>query len=318
MPGQNPNLAQPVIIDTDPGVDDAIAILMALAHPGFRVLGLTATAGNVPLARAARNTLALLEYAGRGDIPAHKGAARPLSGRYPYARHVHSASGLTVRLPEPTIAASATPAVPFLAQTLTALPGAVTVIALGPLTNLARLLRGHPDALRAAARIIIMGGAVDTPGNATPHAEFNFYSDPAAARLVITSGIPVTLIDLAACRQVYFSRSDLDGIKSGGRLGELAARLLAGWFAKDPARQQFHLYDPLAVIAAIAPDALPLRAVTLEIDAPETISDAGRWGQCRVVNADAGPISVAAPDGVNAPAALAAIRRLLEWRPAKD
>ena len=323
MPGHNPNLPQPVIIDTDPGVDDAIAILMALADPGFRVLGLTATAGNVPLARAARNALALLEYAGRGDIPTHKGAARPLRGRYPYARHIHSPSGLTAPLPEPTLTASATPAVPFLAQTLTAMPGAVTVIALGPLTNLARLLLDHPDALRSAARIIVMGGAVDTPGNATPHAEFNFYSDPAAARLVIASGIPLTLIDLAACRQVYLPRSGLDNIKSAGRksagrLGELAARLLAGWFAKDPARRQFHLYDPLAVIAAVAPDALPLRTVTLEIDDPETTGDASRWGQCRVVNQNAGPISVAAPDGVNAPAALAAIRRLLEWPPAKD
>lgn len=318
MPGHNPNLPQPVIIDTDPGVDDAIAILMALADPGLRVLGLTATAGNVPLARAARNALALLEYAGRGDIPTHQGAARPLHGRYPYARHIHSPSGLTARLPEPTLTPSATPAVPFLAHTLTAMPGTVTLIALGPLTNLARLLRRHPDALPSAARLIVMGGAVDTPGNATPHAEFNFYSDPAAARLVIASGIPLTLIDLAACRQVYLPRSGLDNIKSGGRLGELAARLLAGWFAKDPARQRFHLYDPLAVIAAVAPDALPLRTVTLEIDDPETTGDASRWGQCRVVNQNAGPISVAAPDGVNAPAALAAIRRLLEWPPAKD
>ena len=318
MPGQHHNLAEPVIIDTDPGVDDAIAILMALAHPGFRILGLTATAGNVPLARAARNALALLEYAGRGDIPTHKGAARPLRGRYPYARQVHSPSGLTSPLPAPSITASATPAVPFLAQILTAMPGAVTVIALGPLTNLARLLRRHPGTLQSAARIIVMGGAVDAPGNATPHAEFNFYSDPTAARLVIASGIPITLIDLAACRQVYFARSDLDGLKSGGRLGELAARLLAGWFAKDPARRQFRLYDPLAVIAAIAPDALQLRPVTLEIDDSTTTGDAVRWGQCRVVNGDAGPISVAAPDGVNAPAALAAIRRLLDWRPAKD
>ena len=312
----------PVIIDTDPGVDDALAILMAVAHPGFNIIGITTTGGNVPLARATRNALALLEYAGRGDIPVHRGAARPLAvspsaGRYPYAREVHSAAGLTYPLPKPALSAADTPAVPFLDETLTAMPGAVTIIALGPLTNLARLLRRRPDALSAAARIIIMGGAVDTPGNSTPHAEFNFYSDPAAARLIIESGIPATLIDLAPCRQVYFTRAESDRIVPESRPGQLAARLLAGWFRKDPARQRFHLYDPLAVIAAIAPALLSLHPATIAVDDASTaaaaVDAAALWGRCRIINPAAGPVAIAAPEQMDAPAALDAIRRLLSW-----
>ena len=313
----------PVIIDTDPGVDDALAILMALAAPALNVIGVTATAGNVPLARATRNALALLEYAGRGDIPVYRGAARPVRGRYAYAREVHSAAGLTYPIPEPTTAAAGTGAVSYLAETLRARPGEVVVIALGPLTNLARLLRRHPDALPGAARVIIMGGAVNARGNVTPAAEFNFYSDPTAARIVVGSGLPMTLVDLGACRQVYLARADCDddigigtgsgngGGGSGQRRATLAAGLLAGWFRRDPARERFHLYDPLAVIAALEPAILRLRPVTLAIDDADVTGEAGLWGRCRVVDESAGPVSVAAPDGVDSAAALAAIRSLL-------
>ena len=308
----------PVIIDTDPGVDDALAILMALAAPALNVIGVTATAGNVPLARATRNALALLEYAGRGDIPVYRGAARPVRGRYAYAREVHSAAGLTYPIPEPTTAAAGTGAVSYLAETLRARRGEVAVIALGPLTNLARLLRRHPDALPGAARIIIMGGAVNARGNVTPDAEFNFYSDPTAARIVMESGLPMTLVDLGACRQVYLTRADGDDIGvgsgnggAGGRRAALAAGLLAGWFRRDPARERFHLYDPLAVIAALEPAILRLRPVTLAIDDADATGEAGLWGRCRVVDENAGPVSVAAPDGVDSAAALAAIRSLL-------
>ena len=310
----------PVIIDTDPGVDDALAILMALAAPALNVIGVTATAGNVPLARATRNALALLEYAGRCDIPVYRGAARPVRGRYAYAREVHSAAGLTYPIPNPTTAAAGTGAVSYLAETLRARPGEVAVIALGPLTNLARLLRRHPDALPGAARIIIMGGAVNARGNVTPDAEFNFYSDPTAARIVMESGLPMTLVDLGACRQVYLARADGDDIGigtgggnggAGGRRATLAAGLLAGWFRRDPARERFHLYDPLAVIAALEPAILRLRPVTLAIDDADATGEAGLWGRCRVVDENAGPVSVAAPDGVDSAAALAAIRSLL-------
>ena len=155
---------EPVVIDTDPGVDDAIALLMALSSPEIDVIGLTTTAGNVPIGPATRNALAILESLGRTDIPVAKGATRPVRGRFAYARHVHSAEGLTYPLPPPTSRTSDTGAVRFLAQTLRANPGAVTVIALGPLTNLARLHRDHPTVLPLAKRLLVMGGAVGHSG----------------------------------------------------------------------------------------------------------------------------------------------------------
>lgn len=258
--------------------------------------------------------MALLEHVGRSDIPVYRGAARPVRGRYSYARHVHSASGLTHRLPRPRTAPSDTGAVQFLAGALLDDPGAVTVVALGPLTNLARVLRRYKSALQSARRIIVMGGAVATPGNATAHAEFNFYSDPTAARLVIESGLPITLIDLVPCRRVYLSRQEAEGLDSPDRGGKLAAQLLTGWFGKDPGRERFNLYDPLTLIAAVTPAALELRQVTLAVDDSDTTDDPARWGQCRVTDAEAGPVSVAAPDGVDREAALATVRRLLAWR----
>ena len=302
-----------VIIDTDPGVDDAIALLMALSCSELNVIGLTTTAGNVPLAPATRNTLALLEYLNRTDVPVYKGASRPVRGRFAYARHVHSASGLTHRLREPETKPGETGAVQYIGQTLLADPGAVSIIALGPLTNLARVMRRYRSALGAARRIIVMGGAVDTPGNVTPHSEFNFYSDPTAARVVIESGVPITLIDLAPCRQVFVSRAEADELDSSGRAGKLAAQLLTGWFRRDPQRERFNLYDPLTLIAAIAPATLTLRSVQLAVDDSDTTDETSKWGQTRVVNPTDGPVSISTPGGVDREAALATIRRLLDW-----
>ena len=308
----------PVIIDTDPGVDDAIALLMALACPSFDIVGIAMVGGNVPLARATRNTLALLEYAGRADIPVYRGASRPLRGRFPYAREVHSPAGLTRRLPNPTITPAAANAVQFMADALAAAPDAVTIIALGPLTNLARLLRRHPAEFRAANRIIVMGGGVNCPGNVTPYAEFNFYSDPTAARLVLESGVPITLVDLAACRQVYLTRAELAGITAGSREGQLAAELLDGWFRNDAGRERFNLYDPLAVAAAIDPAVLHTSRIALTVDDADTTADAALWGQCRVVDDTAGAVAVTNVDndgigGVDRERARTIIRDLLRW-----
>ena len=303
----------PVIIDTDPGVDDAIALLMALACPQLDVIGITTTAGNVPLARATRNTLAILQHLARTAIPVFRGAARPVRGRYAYARHVHSASGLTRRLPEPSITPSSVNAVPFLANTLTARPGAITLIALGPLTNLARLLRRHPAAIRAARNIIVMGGAVAAPGNATPHAEFNFHSDPTAARQVMESGIPLTLVDLAACRQVHVSPADIAQVTTRSIAGKLAAELLSNWFAQDASRARFNLYDPLALAAAIEPAVLQTRQTTIAVDDADTTDDASRWGKCQVTADGCGPIAVAGPDGVDSIRVHELMSTLLDW-----
>ncbi len=304
---------EPVVIDTDPGVDDAIALLMALSSPEIDVIGLTTTAGNVPIGPATRNALAILESLGRTDIPVAKGATRPVRGRFAYARDVHSAEGLTHPLPPPTSRTSDTGAVQFLAQTLRANPGAVTVIALGPLTNLARLHRDHPTVLPLAKRLLVMGGAVQTSGNITPHAEFNFYSDPTAARLVMESGIPLTLIDMAPCRQVFLTSEDVASARPSSAAGILAERLLAGWFRQGPTRERFNMYDPLTLVAAIAPHAIKLRSVTMTVDDSTTTDDNALWGRCRVLDENGGPVRVSEPGGVDVPASLRVIRELLGW-----
>ena len=314
MSNETGDKAIPVIVDTDPGVDDAVAILMLLGDPKCEIVGFTTTAGNVPLARSTRNTLAMLEYAGRLDIPVHRGAARPLRGRFAYARHVHSAAGLTRRLPDPSAHASEIGAIRFMERALMDARSPITIIALGPLTNLARLWRRNPTALQSAERIVVMGGAVHTEGNATPHAEFNFYSDPTAARIIMESGLPITLIDLAACRQVSISREQARQVRSDSRLGTLAAELLHGWFVRDPARQEFHLYDPLAALAVIHPHIFELDGMTMTVVDSDVTDDAAMCGKCEVVDANQGPTLVAAPDRVDSGAAQSAIQGLLEWK----
>jgi len=267
-----------VIIDTDPGVDDAIAILMALAWPGVEVLGLTTVGGNVPLARTTRNALALLEYAGHTDIPVASGSARPISSSFVYAYAVHGVSGLTRRLPRPKTRPIDINAVDFLAARLRGLPGQITLIALGPLTNLAWLTLRHPGVLEQTARLVVMGGAVSTPGNVTPYAEFNFYSDPEAAGMVLSSGVPVTLVDLAVCRRVGIDRQGAEGLETNTLLGRLAAQLLANWFRRDSQRQQFEFYDPLALAVALEPSLASTYQASIKVE----VTDPDRRGESLV------------------------------------
>ncbi len=281
-----------IIIDTDPGVDDAIALLIALARPDWEVIGLTTVGGNVPLARGTRNALALLEYAGRPDVPVFRGNSRPLpgndNGKFPYARHFHGWSGLSCRLPEPRRRPEAVDAVDFLAAQLSSYPDQIHLVALGPLTNLARLERQCPGALAQAASLTVMGGAVNVPGNSSPCAEFNFYSDPLAAQAVMASGVPLTLVDLAACRQVYLERAAAAGLSSDSRLGRLAAQLAQNWFRQDPSRDRFEFYDPLALAAALVPGILTTHQVTVTVETapgPELAAS-------RVTDPD-GPVAVA-------------------------
>ena len=276
-----------VIIDTDPGVDDAIAIMMALADPGVEVLGLTAVGGNVSLSWAARNALALLEYAGRSEIPVARGAARPRRGSFPYAHHFHGPTGLTRRLPKPAVRPITIGAVDFLAQQVERYPGQIGLVALGPLTNLARLERRYPKSLQGFASLTVMGGAVGTPGNVTPHAEFNFYSDPVAAQEVLSSGVPLILVDLGACRRVYLDRGSAARLVCDDPLGALVVELLQNWFEVDQQRERFEFYDPLTWAAAIDPAILTTKPVTIEVET----QDSRRLGESRVLH-DGGPVSV--------------------------
>jgi inosine-uridine nucleoside N-ribohydrolase len=276
-----------VIIDTDPGVDDAIAILMALGSPSLQVLGLTTVGGNVPLARATRNALALLEYADRTDIPVARGAALPIRGQYGYAFPVHGASGLTRRLPNPSISPIDQRAVDYLAEELGKHPGEILLAALGPLTNLANLMTRYPGSLEQAAGLVVMGGAVDVPGNVTGHAEFNFYSDPEAARMVLSSGIPLTLVDLAATRQVGIDREEAVGLRPQNRLGVLAVQMLNNWFRRDAGRQRFYFHDPLVMAIAITPGIAATESSQVVVETYDPV----RLGESKV-SGRPGPVEV--------------------------
>ena len=278
-----------LILDTDPGVDDAVAILMALAAPQAEVAGLTTVGGNVPRARATRNALALLQAAGRPDIPVAPGAARPRSGRFHPSVAFHGPGGLSVRLREPSARPLSQTAVDFLADNLAPGPESATIVALGPLTNLSRLEARRPGILSRSAGLVVMGGGVETLGNVTPRAEFNFHSDPLAAAHVLGLGYPMTLVDLAACRQAGISREQAGGLSSDTPLGRLALRILQGWFARDEGRQRFEFYDPLAVALALEPGVATVRRVALTVAA--TPGEA--WGETTVAS-EPGPVALAA------------------------
>ncbi len=296
-----------LIIDTDPGVDDAIAILLALAAPQVEVVGLTTLGGNVPRARATRNALALLQAAGRPDIPVAAGAARPRSGRFTPSVAFHGPGGLSARLPDPAGAPVPETAVEFLQTTIKANPGQVTLAALGPLTNLSRLELRHPGTLSQAADVVIMGGAVESRGNVTSHAEFNFHSDPLSADHVLRLGVPATLADLAACRQIGISREETAGIHSGSSIGDLALRMLKGWFTRDPERRRFEFYDPLAVALALDPAVATVRKIGLSVDtAPGEL-----WGQS-LISGEPGPVSLA--QAVDSEKFFALVAELFDWR----
>ena len=295
-----------LIIDTDPGVDDAVAILMALAVPEIKILGLTTVGGNVPLARTTRNALALLQAAGRSDIPVAKGASRPLRGRFKYAPQFHGPGGLSHRLPDPSVGPATKGAVEFLYDQLTAEePGEVAVVALGPLTNIAQLLWERPFALEQAKNIIVMGGAVNAPGNVTPKAEFNIYSDPVAAEVVLASGLPITLVDLAACRQVGISREQAMGLRSDHPMGRLTLNMLQGWFRKEPSRQRFEFYDPLAMAIALEPAIATVTKVDLDVGLEENES----WGE---TSESGGPGEITLPLEVNSTRFFGLLEGLLE------
>ena len=284
-----------VIIDTDPGVDDLLAILLALESPELHVDALTTLGGNCSLADATRNALRILETGNRPDIPVYKGAARPLKGRYVYAKYFHGPRGLTGRLPEPRItAASDLDAIDALASRIESARAPITVVALGPLTNVARLIMRHPEAAKGISTLIVMGGAVDVPGNVTAYAEFNTYSDPEAAEVVFQSGMNVSLIGLDVCNPVFLERN------RASRITGVKGRVVRGWFDFHPELDTMSLCDPLAVVAAFRPDLF-----TFEQGPIGVVTEGDQRG--RTFRAKAGsPISFAT--GVDANGAFEVIR----------
>ena len=216
-----------IIIDTDPGQDDAVAILLALASPeALDVLAIVAVAGNVGLARNANNALKVVELSGRAEIPVYAGCERPMVRRLVTAEHVHGESGLDgPDLPEPKIKLQAKHGVDYIVDTLRAeAPLTVTLCALGPLTNLAMALVKAPDIAPRIKEIVLMGGAYFEVGNITPAAEFNIYVDPEAADVVLRSGVPITMLPLDVTHGVLSVRERIERLRA---LGNAAGRAVA-------------------------------------------------------------------------------------------
>jgi inosine-uridine nucleoside N-ribohydrolase len=264
-----------VILDCDPGHDDAIAILLALASPELDLLGVTTVAGNQTLAKTTANALRVLEFAGCGGVPFAAGAERPLVRAPAVAAHVHGETGLDgPELPPPRGAPIASHAVSFIAEAIRAHAGRVTLIPTGPLTNVALLLALEPDA--RPERIVLMGGAVGE-GNRTPAAEFNIWSDPEAARRVFESGIDLTMVGLDVTHRALLSAADGEELRRSGRTGRLAAELLDfyGRFHRRsyPELDGSPLHDPVAVAQVVWPSLLELRPARVEVDCA--------WGEGR-------------------------------------
>ena len=214
--------ATPILIDCDPGHDDAIALLLALASPEVELLGVTSVAGNQTLEKTTANAIRVLEFAGHPDVPVAAGADRPLVREQFVAAEVHGETGLDgPDLPPPQSDPVEQHAVDFLAEKIRASERPVTLIPIGPLTNVALLLALHPDA--RPERIVLMGGAI-AEGNVTPAAEFNIWCDPEAAARVFASGIDVTMIGLDVTHKALFTQAHIGRL--AGRVGEMVTELL--------------------------------------------------------------------------------------------
>lgn len=257
-----------VIIDTDPGTDDALALMMALNSPVLRIEGVTTVGGNASLADTTGNTLRLLEHldGSRSSIPIAVGAAQPLRGSFAHAYHVHGAGGLGVDLPAPTLQPHAMSAAGFICDRAASSGEPLTLIALGPLTNVALAFEQRPALVDEFAEIVVMGGAFEATGNITPHAEFNIHEDPWAANAVFSSGAKVTVVGLDVTRQTAMRRDDGPPWFEGSSPSALLAnRILEDRFRERPSAHEFYLHDPLAVAAAIDPGLLTCRSAQVSV-----------------------------------------------------
>ncbi|RRR76804.1 nucleoside hydrolase [Streptomyces sp. RP5T] len=258
----------PVIIDCDTGVDDALALLFAVRHPGIDLRAVTCVAGNTDVDGVVRNTLTVLEQAGAGDVPVARGAARPLIEPVRTAQHVHGLDGMgDLGLPAPARVAVDVDAVTLLRREILASPTPVTLVPTAPLTNIALLLRTHPEVVRNIERIVFMGGAVAT-GNATPVAEFNVWHDPEAAAILLTAGVPITMYGLDVFKQVIVPAADVQRLRASAEPSlRMAGELLAH---RDPATSgdptpTGGLGDAGAVCAVVDPGGLTTELLPVEV-----------------------------------------------------
>lgn len=264
-------MARKIIIDTDPGQDDAVAILLALASPELEVLGITAVAGNVPLALTARNALIVCELAGRSDVAVMAGCDAPLTRKLVTAEHVHGKTGLDgITLPEPAMRLRDIHAVDFIIETLRREPpGTVTLCPLGPLTNIATAFQRAPDIVDRVQQIVLMGGAYFEVGNITPAAEFNIFVDPEAAEIVFASGVDLVVMPLDVTHRALTTRARVEAFRGAGRVGPVVASWLEFFERYDIEKYGAEggpLHDPTVIAWLVRPDLFTGRRINVEIE----------------------------------------------------
>lgn len=268
----NASRQRKIIIDTDPGQDDAAAILLALASPELDVLGITAVAGNVGLALTVRNALVVCDLADRADIPVFAGCDKPLSRDLVTAEHVHGKTGLDgPNLAPPSRAPADEHAVDFIVRSLREHEaGTVTLCALGPLTNIAAALRQAPDIARRIEEIVLMGGGFFEGGNITPAAEFNIYVDPEAAEIVFRSGAPIVMLPLDVTHKVLTTRARTERIASIGHRAATALAEMLEFFERFDEEKYgtdgAPLHDPCVIAYLIDPHIFSGRICNVEIE----------------------------------------------------
>ena len=254
---------EPILLDCDPGHDDAIALLLALASPELELRGVTTVAGNQTLEKTTANAIRVLDFAGRDDIPVARGADRPFL-RDPFvAAYVHGDTGLDgPDLPPPQREPIAQHAVDFLAEHV----AGTTLVPIGPLTNIALLLTKHPDA--RPERIVLMGGAIGL-GNVTPAAEFNIWADPEAAARVFASGIEITMIGLDVTHRALLMTEDAERLRASGRTGRMVAELYDFFHRFHADTYGFGgspIHDAVAVACVFRPDLVKTKRCEVAIE----------------------------------------------------
>jgi pyrimidine-specific ribonucleoside hydrolase len=259
-----------IILDTDPGVDDAMAIFLALRSPELKVEAITAVSGNVPLEMTLPNALRLVEIAGRTDVPVAGGASVPLVRRLITAKYVHGNNGLGgVDFPAPKLKPVAESATALITRLVRSNPGQITIVAVGPLTNIATLLRSDPKIASMIPQIVIMGGSL-SGGNITPAAEFNLYVDPEAARIVFDAGIPLTMVGLDVTEKVLLREEHIRILEAAQNPVSQAA----GKIMRATLNRAHHgidatviaMHDPLTVASLIDPKLLKLQDYYVEVE----------------------------------------------------
>lgn len=265
-------MTRKIIIDTDPGQDDAVAILLALGSPELEVLGLTAVAGNVPLPLTQKNARIVCELAGRPDLPVFAGCDRPLRHPLVTAEHVHGKTGLDgPQMADPVMPLQEQHGVDFIIDTLRAEPsGTVTLCPLGPLTNIATAFARAPDIIERVQEIVLMGGAYFQVGNITPAAEFNIYVDPEAAKAVFGSGVPLVVAPLDVTHKALTTAPRVEAFRA---LGTEVGRMVAAWtdFFERFDKEKYGsagapLHDPCVIAYLLQPELFTGRFINVEIE----------------------------------------------------